>query len=102
MPGTSRSLAPVLHAQAGRLYDRPGILDVRVIEPVILTASFTNIIIFLISYYFLIVSFSWRLELGAWSLELGALAAGRLFLFNFRLCRARSAASPVFQVILIF
>jgi hypothetical protein len=48
--------------------------------------------------------------LEAWRLQLAALAAGRLFLFNFRLCRcklifilcrARSAASPVFQVILI-
>ena len=68
-------------------------------DPVIFCASFTNIIIFLISYYFLIMSF---LRLEAWGLALAALAAGRLFLFNFRLCRARSAASPVFQVIVIF
>jgi len=41
--------------------------------------------------YFLIVAEAWRLQLEA-------LGRGRLFLFNLRLCRARSAASPVFQV----
>jgi hypothetical protein len=49
----------------------------------------------------MIVSFSWRLELEAWRLELAALAAGRLFLFNFRLCRNRIAAAPVFQCLTV-
>ena len=41
-------------------------------DPVILTASFTSIIIFLISLYHSIVFFSWRLQLEAWSLRLEA------------------------------
>ena len=82
---------------------------------------------FMFLSYFLIVSFSWRLklaawslELGAWSLELGPRAASsystsgcagpalqraqysrRWTLICFLLDRARSAASPVFQVIVI-
>jgi len=48
------------------------------------------------------MSFLRRLELEAWRLELAALGRGRLLFFNLRLNRARSAASPVFQFILIY
>ena len=51
-----------------------------------------------------VYTFQWclfrGLELEAWGLGLGALFFF-LFLFNLRLCRARIAAGPVFQIILI-
>ena len=40
---------------------------------------------------------AWRLELVAWRF-----GPAPFFFFNFRLCRARSAASPVFQEIVLY
>jgi len=60
-------------------------------DPVIFTASFTNIIIFLFLFYFLIVFELRPAGLEAWRLALAALAAGRLLFFNFWLKRQRSA-----------
>ena len=71
MPGTSRSFAPVWHSHAGRLYDRPGIFDVRVIDPVIFCASVTFILYN--SLYYLIV---FILRLDACSLILEPWSAG--------------------------
>jgi hypothetical protein len=64
-------------------------------EPVILTASDT----FILSNFILIHDCVFFVALGAWRLVLEAcgLRLAAFFLFNFRLCRARSAASPVFQ-----
>ena len=46
-----RSLLPVLHSHAGKLYDSPGILLVLVIEPVMAAASFT----FMLSFLFTLI-----------------------------------------------
>jgi hypothetical protein len=75
VPGTSRSFAPVWHSHAGRLYDSPGILDVRVIEPVIFCASVTFILynLFLIhDCVFFKALEAWRFELAACGFGLGA------------------------------
>ena len=46
------SLLPVLHSHAGKLYDSPGILLVRVMLPVMAAASFT----FMLSFLFAVIN----------------------------------------------
>ena len=72
-PFTLTSLAPVIHAAAGRLNDGPGILDGALRPPVISLASFFNISFFLfLIFCHLNVFLLWRLKLAAWSLQLCA------------------------------
>jgi hypothetical protein len=84
-----------MHALAGRLNAGPGILDGALSPPVISFASFFNI-----SYYILLL---FLVKLEAWRLELAALRFFLFFFFffNFRLCRKRVAALPVFQAMTI-
>jgi hypothetical protein len=71
---------------------------VRVIEPVIFFASDT----FILSNFFIIYNRVFFKALEAWRLELEAWGRGRLLFLNLRLCRNRSAAVPVFQVIFLY
>jgi hypothetical protein len=76
VPGILASFEPVIHALAGKLILRQGILPGVDRPPTIFLASFINILLF----YFLIVAVPWRLRLAAcfffltypelWSLQL--------------------------------